>query len=308
MKQILLKFKNRALNYLFSSINSRDDIEKLLIISAKNLLNSSPKKFSKIRDAEFQVFSQWGEDGIIQYLIANLPDDEINTFVEFGVEDYSESNTRFLLINNNWRGLVIDGSTNNIETIKRRNYAWRHDLTAVSAFITKGNINKLIKDAGFSDEIGLLSIDIDGNDYWVWDSIDVISPRIVIVEYNGIFGATVAVSTPYDDSFVRNIKHYSNLYYGCSLQALIDLGKKKGYTFVGSNSAGSNAFFIRNDMMTNFKEVTSKQEFIFRKFREARNPEGKLIFSNRLGQIREIAHMPLINVNTGIEMKVSDLI
>ena len=145
---------------------------------------------------EFQVYSQWGEDGLIQHLVQKVSIDR-PIFVEFGVETYTESNTRFLLTNNNWSGLVIDGSEQNIQCIKNDPIYWKHNLKAVCAFIDKDNINSIIEKNGISGDIGLLSIDIDGNDYWVWEAIDVISPRIVICEYNSLWGATKSVSITY---------------------------------------------------------------------------------------------------------------
>src|SRR5262245_17108326 len=168
-----------------------------------------------MRDAEFRVFSQFGDDGIIQHLIHNADvRRENHIFVEFGVENYLEANTRFLLMNDNWRGLVIDGDPNHISFIQRDEIFWRHDLTACAAFIDAENINSLLRDAGFVGEIGILSIDIDGNDYWVWQAIDVVRPIIVIAEYNAVFGPCHAVSIPYDPKFQRGRAHWSNLYWG----------------------------------------------------------------------------------------------
>ena len=90
--------------------------------------------------------------------LAPLPD----SFVEFGVGNYRESNTRFLLLNNNWRGLVLDGHAGSIKQIQQDEIYWRHTLTARSAWITRDNVNDLLREAEFSGEIGLLSIDIDG--------------------------------------------------------------------------------------------------------------------------------------------------
>src|SRR5947207_14439847 len=128
----------------------------------------------ELREVEFQVFSQWGDDGIIQYLIHNVPIAS-DAFVEFGVEDYSEANTRFLLLNDNWRGLIMDAGTDNMARVQREDLYWRHELTAICEFISRENINGLISGAGFKGPIGLLSIDIDGNDYWVWEAIDVVN-------------------------------------------------------------------------------------------------------------------------------------
>ena len=148
-------------------------------------------------DAEFSTFSQWGEDGIIQYLLARTDLGDLS-FVEFGVESYREANTRFLLMKDNWRGLIIDADSHHIEFIRQSQLAWRHDITAVSTFVTAGNINRLLLDNGKLGDIGLLSIDIDGNDYWVLKAITAVRPRIIICEYNSVFGSRRAVSVPYE--------------------------------------------------------------------------------------------------------------
>ena len=161
--------------------------ERNLFLNARNYINFvKNRNLKSLEEAEFQVFSQFGEDGIIQWLIHNVTI-EHKTFVEFGVEDYLEANTRFLLMNNNWSGFVMDGSKKNIDKLGKWNYLWKYDLTATAAFVTKDNINKLIKDAGYIGDIGLLSIDLDGNDYWILNAIDCVSPRILICEYNSIY-------------------------------------------------------------------------------------------------------------------------
>ena len=139
------------------------------------------KVITCIEDVEFRVSSQWGEDGIIDWLVerAEIPL-AAQSFVEFGVDNYRQSNTRFLLQNRNWRGLIMDGDPGLVAAVERDNLAWRYDLTALSAFITRENINDLISEAGFSGEIGLLSIDLDGNDYWVWQALDTVRPVICI--------------------------------------------------------------------------------------------------------------------------------
>ena len=181
---------------------------------------------SQFAASEFRVSSQWGEDGILQHLLRHVPISR-KVFVEFGVENYTESNTRFLMTNNQWSGLVIDGSVNNIEFIKRDNIYWRHDLKAVQGFITKENINDLLRSNGITGEIGLLSVDIDGNDYWVWDAIDVITPSFVVVEYNSRFGPDRAVTIPYQSDFRRAYAPGRGIYYGASLAALTNVGRKR---------------------------------------------------------------------------------
>ena len=117
-----------------------------------------------LHDYEVQVFSQWGEDGILQFLINNASIKN-HVFVEFGVGDYSESNTRFLLKNRNWSGLIIDGSEKNLQKIRQSDLPWKYDLRTEHAFITRNNINQLIARNNIGGDIGILSIDIDGNDY-----------------------------------------------------------------------------------------------------------------------------------------------
>ncbi len=208
---------------------------------------NSTKQISDLTEVEFQVFSQFGDDGIVDYLTTRIPCPN-KTFIEFGVEDYRESNTRFLLINKYWSGLVIDGSQDNIIKIKNEQFYNFYDVSAICSFITKDNINGILSDSGFSDEVGILSIDIDGNDFWIWKAINSINPIIVICEYNSLFGFEKALTIQYDHQFVRGTKYKFN-FYGTSIKALCELAKEKGYSLVGSNSAGNNAYFIRNDYM-----------------------------------------------------------
>ncbi len=246
-----------------------------------------------LRDAEFKVFSQFGEDGIVQYLMQKIAIDN-DVFVELGVEDYSESNTRFLLCNNNWRGLIIDSGKSHIEFLARTGLDWRHQIDAVSAFVNRDNINELIANSGIRGDIGLLSVDIDGNDYWVLEALDVVSPRILIVEYNSTFGPEAAVTIPYDESFRREAAHYSNLYWGASIAALTRLADAKGYALVGGNSAGNNAFFVRGDVRGDLAPVEPRTAYAEARFRESRSPQGDFTYIGDTKQrLRNIAELPL---------------
>src|SRR5215469_443372 len=186
----------------------------------------SMKSICSLSDVEFKVFSQFGEDGIIDWLVerAQIPT-SLRTFVEFGVESYAESNTRFLLENRNWSGFVLDGNPANIEILRKSDsqLSWHRNLVAHSAFVATENINDLLTGAGISGEIGLLSIDIDGNDYWVWDAITAVSPIILICEYNGVFGNVWPITIPYSREFVRSRPEFHNLYFGASITALQSL-------------------------------------------------------------------------------------
>jgi len=249
----------------------------------------------KLTDYEFKIFSQWGEDGIIQYLVHNI-EIKNKVFIEFGVENYEEANTKFLLMRDNWSGLVIDSSQKNIDSIKESELCWRYDLKVKTGFITAENIDELIKEENIRGEVGLLSIDIDGNDYWVWEKIEVVQPIIVIVEYNSVFGKNSAVSVPYDKSFERHKQHHSGLYWGASLGAFVHLGEKKGYTFIGSNSAGNNAFFVRKDLLGNIKSMTLEEGYVESKFRDSRNKDGELDFASGAARYEKIKGVNVFDV------------
>jgi len=258
------------------------------------------------RESEFRVFSQWGEDGIIQFLLRHVLI-ERPLFVEFGVEDYMESNTRFLLTNNQWSGIVIDGSDENIKYIERDPIYWAANFKAVSAFITKDNINDLIIKNGISGDIGILSVDIDGNDYWVWQAIESISPRIIICEYNSHFGSEAEVTIPYDPTFVRDSAHFSKIYYGASISALNSLAESKGYSLVASNSAGNNIFFVRKDLIGSLPVLPVAQAYRRAEFREYHDEMGNLTFDDFDTRINNISNLPLHDLKTGKLTKIADI-
>jgi hypothetical protein len=276
-----------------------DEDVKMLI--SKVLINNlrQTKSIKKISDAEFKVFSQTGDDGIIQFLINKvrlLPDE--NRFVEFGVESYRESNTRFLLMNNNWKGLVMEADKDYVNSIKKWKDYWKFDLAAVGVFVTRKNINNLFDKYGFNKNIGLLSIDVDGNDYWLWEAFTLTKPVIVVIEYNSLFGSRSAVTIPYNEEFYRTKAHYSNLYWGTSLKALCNLAKSKGYVFLGSNSSGNNAYFVRKDRKGNLKEVSPESGYVESRYRESRDRDGNLTFLSGKERLNEIKNMKVYDVES----------
>ncbi len=276
------------------------DVQKGLLAHGKLLshLNNQKQCVQSLEEVEFQIFSQRGEDGILQYIFSRI-DIPNKIFVEFGVETYTESNTRFLLINNNWSGLVIDGSRSNIDYIKNDFIYWKYDITAIESFITKDNINALISSYTKESDIGLLSVDIDGNDYWVWEAIDVIKPRVVICEYNSSFGPDQKLSIPYQANFFRGTAHYSELYFGASLAAFCHLAEKKGYDFIGTAGAGVNAFFVRKDLSAPFKIFTPAQDFRESANRDSKGTKGELTFLRHADRLPLIKELPLIDVEIG---------
>lgn len=283
--------------------------EERLLISGQILsrLRDNNKSITSLEDVEFKVFSQWGDDGITDWIFSILkPNDPF--FIEFGVQTYQESNTRFLLQHRNWSGLVIDGNLDYINFIKSDDIYWKHSLTAINSFITKENINSLLSENSPKNDVDLLSIDIDGNDYWVFNELMSISPKVIICEFNGLFGADKSVTVPYEPNFVRSAAHHSNLYFGCSIMAIINLAKTKGYDFVGTNSNGNNAYFTRKDVSADIlSKLNDEPKIYLPKFRESRDANGNLSYLDKLSALSEIAELELVDLDTEESLSIRSL-
>lgn len=261
------------------------------------------KPATPIRDCEFSVFSQFGEDGIIQKMIGSVSIAH-QTFIEFGVEDFAESNCRFLMMKNNWRGFVVDGSERWIAAVRRHDWFWKYDLRTKCAFVTRDNVNAVLEESGFDRDLGILSVDVDGVDYWLLEALTAYSPRILIVEFNSLFGSGRCITVPYSEGFSRRQQHYSDLYFGASLGALVHIAGVKGYSLIGTESAGVNAFFVRNDLLNDeVQAVAVATAFQHSTFRQSRNREGKLDYLTLDERAAAIRGMPVVNVLTGVTEK-----
>jgi hypothetical protein len=287
----------------FSKVNERFDEIKInqgIILSS---LNES-KATSNLKNYEFKVFSQWGEDGIIQHLTKSIEIKNKN-FIELGVEDFFESNCRFLLMKDDWKGFVIDGSKSNIQRLKNSYFYWKHHLDAVDKFITKENIEDILATSGFENDLGILSIDLDGNDFFILEAINNFSPRILICEYNSVFGGSRKITIPYQADFYRTNMHHSNLYWGASLAAMTYLADKKGYSLVGTNTAGNNAFYVRNDLLNDKVEVLSVEGvYSPSNYRESRDKNGNLTFIATDKRLEVIRGLPVYEVEKQIIEKI----
>ncbi len=255
------------------------------------------KNIRQLSEAEFQVFSQFGDDGIIQWLVQRIPFPN-PTFIEFGVENYREANTRFLLVNNYWSGMVIDGSPDHVFALQQERIYAQFDLEAKASFITAENINDLLQQSGFARELGILSIDIDGNDYWVWKAIQAVEPVLIICEYNALFGFEHPYTIPYQPDFVRG-RHTPFNFYGISLCSAFELARSRGYVFLGCNSAGNNAYFLREDQLpaTGLSALTPQEGYRFACFTEARDAEKG--WKRGADKIRHIHGQQVVNTRTG---------
>jgi hypothetical protein len=296
-------------NLLFHSIDRIQKPEHKLLLLAGQQRSEQIKKKAHVKslaEVEFRVYSQGGEDGILQYLLSKI-DITHEYFIEFGVGNYREANTRFLLLHDNWSGLLIEGNRSDVDFIRKDPIYWSHDLTALNTFITKDNISELIRPHIPSDDIGLLSIDIDGNDYWVLNAIDVVRPRVLVCEYNNTFGAQHSITIPYSPDFARMRAHHSGLYFGASLKAIANLADSRGYDLVGTNSDGTNAFFVRRDLSSPFNKYQAEEAFVRAKFRESRNTKGGLTYLSGNEKLDEIEEMQVINLDTGEHLPIGRL-
>ena len=225
-------------------------------IALKNLYLSYRSKVEKgeqlppISDVGFRIFSQFDEDGIIVFLLAAIGIGP-GKFVDIGGGDgVLASNCANLALNFGFHGLFID---KDLEQIRKgeRYYRDNPDRRLYPpkfrrAMVKTTNINQVIRDEGFEDEIDVLSIDIDGNDYWIWEAIECIRPRIVVVESHVEFGMN-SIVVPYDENYAWE-RGVHPQYLGASPVAMTRLAEKLGYRLVGANRFGFNAFYVRNDL------------------------------------------------------------
>lgn len=257
-----------------------------------------------LAEVEFGVFSQWGEDGIIDWLIERLAVGN-QTFIEFGIEDFRESNCRFLLMNRNWRGFVIDGDEGNLAALRGDAISYKHDIAGVAAFVTAENINALLSLSGFEGTLGILSVDLDGVDWWVLKAITR-EADIVIVEYNDFFG-DLPVTVPYDPGFSRGAAHWSNVYWGASLSAFRHLLEPRGYILAGTNSVGTNAFFVHARHETALRGALKSFRAFPCRIRDTRTADGKVALKRYEEFLDAAGNLPLMRVDTNETVALADV-
>jgi hypothetical protein len=263
---------------------------------------------SSCEQAQYSAFSQFGEDGIIEFLIQHC---EIapQRFVEIGVETYAEANTRFLAEHRLWQGLIVDQNPQLERDLARTNLNWRAQVRAISSFVTRDNVRAIVSPFVGDDGLGLLSVDIDGVDYWVLDQLVDLAPALIVVEYNSLFGATATVSVPYDHSFDRSRSEYRQVYYGASLAAFEHLLAGRGYALVACSTGGNNAFFVRTDCLGTVAAQSVREAFRPRRFVEHKDLDGALTgISQPERQLDDVRDLPLVDVADGRSMTVSQIL
>jgi hypothetical protein len=237
-----------------SQLADRENIRHQMAVDnyLQEFLFTNPKYLDnkRLNQFEYQVFSQFGEDGIINEIFQRIGTTN-RYFIEFGVENGTECNTTNLL-HDGWQGLWIEANANHYSTIVASfsKAIQQQQLVVKNSFITSENIEELFKAGGALREPDLLSIDIDRNDYHVWRAIDNFRPRVIVIEYNAIFRPGQHFVVEYD----ANATWDGSSYFGASLDAYYQLGLTKGYRLVGCSFSGVNAFFVREDLVADHFE------------------------------------------------------
>jgi len=231
-----------------------------------NVLDAWTREIEKPRNADpkrltrhgYKVYSQNDEDGIIEEIFRRIGTGGGRTFVEFGVETGVECNTAKLLVEG-WRGLWIEADPESAAAIRQNLAPFIEGgrLTLAESVVTAENIDALLVGGGMRGEIDLMSIDIDYNDYWVWQAVRAVEPRVVVIEYNATLRPPMSLVVPYEPGG----RWDGSNYYGASLEALVRLGAQKKYRLVGCSFAGVNAFFVREDLCADrFLEPATARE------------------------------------------------
>ena len=299
--------KKLIYNFFFRKYQNR----KLYMIGLSHILlmRKNYSKVNKLSDVDYKIFSQNGEDGILDYLLYQLKIEKPK-YIEIGVGDYTESNTRFIFERCSPKGVIVDCLENLEEKIKKNFSLWKSELKIVNDFVNPNNIIKIMREADTLNNLDIFSLDIDGIDYWILKELPKDFSKIAIVEFNPIFGKNLKVSVPNITNFDRKKYHYSNLCFGMSLQAAIEIMNEKNFYFVGTNLLRNNAFFIykkeeyfKNLVINNIENSTDAN------FTESRDIKGNLNFLNYQKRVKEILECEVVDlsVNSNIKIKLKDL-
>jgi hypothetical protein len=297
----VISIKEKIYNFIRNALQLSNTQTKLML--GNIYLNQIRKKYDFIKnlqEAEYKIFSQTGEDGIIDFLLKKL--DILNCkFVEIGVGDYSEANTRYIYEKSFSEGLIIDIENNLRDKVSKNINLWKGLLHVENIEINSENINEILDKYNLNANLDLFSIDIDGIDYWVIDNLKPQISKLFVLEYNPTFGHNLEITIPNIKNFNRFKSHYSGCYYGCSLKAMIKLMDRKGYDFLGTNKLNFNAFFASKNITHTFENLKqnldSLENYSLIKIRDSKNKEGELDFLDKKQRLIQIKNLEIIDVS-----------
>jgi hypothetical protein len=254
-----------------------------------------------LHEVDFGIFSQYGEDGILDYLLQRAGISKPR-FFEIGTEDYSESNTRFLYQDSNTFGVIVDAMTDYEARVYKvlEGYRYKGEILPLQTFVTLDNILELYGQALKYGELDLFSLDIDGVDYWILKELPNRFAKIVVLEYNPYLGSKLEVTVPYAADFYRYNYHQTGLAFSASLAAMITLMREKGFAFAGTNLNNHNAFFIQEKLVSCLSfpppDTCDLTPFTVNYTREPRDAYGNLSYVAAKDRLQAIADVPFVDL------------
>ena len=290
------------LKNIFSSLISKENDRTIFSVGSAHFskMKKNYPDVKSLAEVDYKVFSQNGEDGIIDYLLNSLNVD-VPRFLEIGVGNYKESNTRYLFEKTSCKGMIIDNIKDLKQKVSKYVKLWKGDLTIIENTVTSENILEILSSNNFDKNLDIFSLDIDGIDYWVMQQIPENISKIVVAEYNSTFGPNLEVSVPNIKNFDRKKYHYSFLCYGASLKAFVKLMSKKEYIFLGTNIACNNAFFVKKSEIEkiNIKipDINDLEKYTRSNFKESRSVKGQLNYLSGDAKLKEIENCEVIDLS-----------
>jgi len=303
----MINIKEKIYFFLNSLLKRNDAHTRYMLGSI--FLNQAKKDYHLVKNldqVEYKVFSQTGEDGILNYLISTLNISNCK-FVEIGVGEYLEANTRYIYENSFSEGLIIDIEKNFKKKVSKNIHPWKGLLYLENIQIKSTNIDETLNKYNLNNNLDVFSVDIDGIDYWVINELKSHISKIFVAEYNPTFGHNLEITVPNDENFSRFQSHYSGCYYGASLRAIIGLMDKKGYDFIGTNKLNFNAFFITKNLSEKFIKLRNNLKdmasYTSIKIRDSKDVNGKLNFLNQIDRLKLIEDKEIIDVSNSKHKK-----
>ncbi len=289
--------------------------KKITMIGSSHFLNMRKNymNIKNLNELDYKVYSQNGEDGIIDYLISQL-NIQKPKFIEIGVGDYTEANTRFVFERTSCEGLIVDIIKDFENEVKKNLSIWKGNLKIIEKKIEPQNLISTLKDKNFYEKIDLFSLDIDVYDYWVLKELPKNFCKILVAEFNPYFGSELQITVPFKKDFNRSNYHFSNLCFGASLKAIIKLLEEKNLKFIGTNLFRNNAFFIDKNYQDKLSiEIPSDDNlklYTDAKFRESRDAKNRLNLIDPEKILSEIKDCEVVDLSESGEKlkKIKDLI
>jgi hypothetical protein len=313
MKQLVKSYFRKILDltlgkYLDSWVIRKQDDWRMAIGDAGiNSSLSAQHKFRYLWDSEVRVFSQNGEDGILNYICETL-NLQKPSMIEIGAGNFTECNSRYLAEHRCANVLAVDAQRDLESVAKKLLIAAKTNIQILNTWVTTQNVNEII-DLGKSNfgSVDIFSLDLDGNDYWILNSANLEGIKVIIVEFNPLLSQKTPVSVPMDETFDRSAKHYSWTYYGANLYAFEYLLKSRGFEFIGTSRHGSNAFFVESSYRSKFDHLEIDLEISSDvRARENRGLDGKLTFVSGRNRVSLIKDQVVIDVREGKQVLIGE--